>query len=200
LLEVEAIQINQAAALEFLARHHGLKRVLIERLTEADMPVLPDKVAQLREAQQHQPALKVQLAEVLKLLPTLPERGERHDKTLALRGQIVGMLAEHLENMLEMGTAIQLLATGKLDVVLPLDDAKLLDEAAPVLPGGKCDPSAVARREQAMVKKALAAAVPVAIIICGASHDLTAAIRAADNDTEYYRVAVRGFEEAAQRR
>jgi hypothetical protein len=63
LLEVEAVQLDQAAALECLARHHGLKRVLVEGLTEADMPALPDLVAHLREAEQHQPALKAQLSE-----------------------------------------------------------------------------------------------------------------------------------------
>jgi hypothetical protein len=51
-----------------------------------------------------------------------------------------------------------------------------------------------------MVKKALAATEPVAVVTCGASHDLTAAIRAADSDAEYYRVTVRAFEEAAPRR
>jgi hypothetical protein len=46
LLEVEAVQLDQAAAIECLTRH-GLKRVLVEGLTEANMPALPDKVAQL---------------------------------------------------------------------------------------------------------------------------------------------------------
>jgi hypothetical protein len=68
LLEVEAVQLDQTAALECLARHHGLKRMLVEGLTEADMPALPDKVVQLREAEQHQPALREQLAEVQTLI------------------------------------------------------------------------------------------------------------------------------------
>jgi hypothetical protein len=45
-------------------------------------------------------------------------------------------------------------------------------------------PRAVARGKQAMVKKTLAAVTPIAIITCGASHDLTAAIRVADNNAE----------------
>jgi hypothetical protein len=200
LLEVEATQIDQAAAMEFLARHHGLKQVLVEGLTEADMPLLPDKIAHLREAEEHQPALKARLAETQQLLREFPKENERHKKAVALEREIERMRAEHKEEMLKVGAAIRLMLLGRLDAVLPLDDAKLLDAAGPVLPKGKQDPAAVARREQAMVKKALAAAEPVAVITCGASHDLTAAIRASDNDAEYYRVTVRGFEEAAGRR
>jgi hypothetical protein len=164
------------------------------------MPLLPDKIAHLREAKEQQPTLKARLAEAQQLLRDFPKGGERHKKALALVQEIGGLLAEHNEDMLKVGAAIQLMMLGRLDAVLPLDDAKLLDAAGPVLPKGKQDSAAVARREQAMVKKALAAAEPVAVITCGASHDLTAAIHAADNDAEYYRVTVRVFEEAAKRR
>jgi hypothetical protein len=192
--------VVDAAAMEFLVPHHGLKQVLVEGLTEADMPLLPNKIAHLREAEEQQSALKVRLAETQQLLRDFPKGSERHKKALGREQEIEGMLAQHNEDMLKVGAAIRLMMLGRLDAVLPLDDAKLLDAAGPVLPKGKRDPAAVARREQAMVKKALAAAAPVAVITCGASHDLTAAIRAADNDAEYYRVTVRGFEEAAGRR
>ena len=197
LLEVEAVQLDQAAAFECLARHHGLKRVLIEGLTEADMPALPDKVARLREAEQHQPALKARLAEAKQLVRDFPEDSEKHRKAVALELEIAGMLADHRADMLKMGAGVRLLMSGRLDAVLPLDDAKLLDEADPRM-ARRDHAAAVARREVAMVKNALAAG-PTAVIICGGAHDLAEAIRAEGGDIEYVRVNVRGFLEAAGR-
>jgi hypothetical protein len=195
LLEFEAVQLDQVAALECLARHHGLKRVLIEGLTEADMPALPGKIVHLREAEQHQPALKSQLAEVRTLIQQNKSGADRQKNALALERQMVGMMADHRADTLKMGAAVRLMVTGQLDAVLPLDDAKLLDAAGPILPAGKQDSAAVLDREAAMVKKALAAG-PVAVIICGGSHDLSVAVLWADQTAEYIRVATRGYLEA----
>jgi hypothetical protein len=57
---------------------------------------------------------------------------------------------------------------------------------------GKQDPAAIARREAAMVQKALASG-PVAVIICGGSHDLAAEIRKQEPRTDYIRLATRGY-------
>jgi hypothetical protein len=160
LREVEAVQLDQAAALQCLAQHHGLKRVLVEGLTETDMALLPDKVTQLREAEQNQPALKAQLAEVQTLIQQNKSATDRRNKAVALEKQIVGMLVAHRTETLKMGAAVRLLVSGRLDAVLPLDDARLLDAAGPILPGGKQDTAAVADREAAMVKKALASGPP----------------------------------------
>jgi hypothetical protein len=198
LREVEAVQLDQAAALECLARHHGLKRVLVEGLTENDMPLLPGKVAQLREAEQHQPALKAQLAEVQTLIQQNKSGTDRRNKAVALEKQIVGMLVAHQTETLKMGAAVRLLVSGRLDAVLPLDDAKLLDAAGPILPGGKQNYAAVADREATMVTNALAAG-PVSVIICVGSHDLSAAVLWADQTAEYIRVATRAYLEATGR-
>jgi hypothetical protein len=171
--------------------------VLVEGLTEADMPALPDKVAQLREAENHQPALREQLAEVRRELRGIPKAAERHKLALALELYVSGMLADHRVETLKMGLAIRLLMSSRLDAVLPLDDGKLLDAAGPILPGGKQDPAAIADREAAMVKKAMAAS-PVAVIICGGSHDLSAAVLQADQTAEYIRVVTRGYLEATR--
>jgi hypothetical protein len=195
--EVEATQLDQAAAIECLVLYHGLQRVLIERLTEADMPALPDKVAQLRAAELHQPALKDQLAEARKLAARLPEESARQKKAVALEREISGMLADHRADMLKMGAAVRLLVTGHLKVVLPLDDAELLDAAGPMA-NGKQDRDAMARRDAAMVKRALASG-PVAVIICGGSHDLTAEIRKQDPRADYIRVKTRGYVNATSK-
>jgi hypothetical protein len=194
--DVEAEQLDQAAALECLARLHGLKRVLIERLVEADMPALPHKLAQLRDVWKHQLEMKARLAEARQMLKDFPEGSERHGKAVALEREFVGRLADHRADTLKMGAAVQLLVTGRLEAVLPLDDAEMLGAAGPVLPSTGPDAAAVARRLQAMVKNALAAG-PAAVIICRDAHDLTEAIREVDGETEYYRVATRGYSKEA---
>jgi hypothetical protein len=135
----------------------------------------------LREAEMHQGTLQEQLADVQGLL-----KGKRHAK------EITGLVAEHREEMLRMGAAIRLLIAGRLGAVFPPDDAALLDAANPLLDNA----SAMAAREMAMAKKALAAAGPLAVIICGGSHDLAAALQG--QDCEYLRVWVRGYAEAAK--
>jgi hypothetical protein len=102
---------------------------------------------------------------------------------------------KHRAETLKMGAAVRLPVSGRLDAVLRLEDAKLLDATGPILPGGKQDSAAVADREAAMVKRALAAG-PVAVIICGGAHDLSAAVLGADQTAEYIRVATRGYLEA----
>jgi hypothetical protein len=196
LLEVDATQLDQIAALECLVTYHGLKRVLIEGLTEADMPALPDKVAQLRDAEEHKKALRAKLSEARAQVQWSKQGTERYKKAMDLERQIAGMMAHHREEMLKMGAAIRLLVAGHLEAVLPLDDAKLLDAAGP-MPDGRQDPLAIGQRERAMVKNALAAS-PVAVIICGGSHNLMAEIRRQDPEADYYRVAVRGFVEATK--
>jgi hypothetical protein len=188
LLAVEATQLDQAAALECLAKCHGLKQILAERLTNADMPHLPDKIAQLREVERHQPELKAQLAEIRGLMARAPTGSQRRNQAAAIEQEVLTMLEVHRADVLKMGTAIRLVAAGRLEGVLPLDDAKLLDAAGP---GSNAE--AVRRRERAMVRNALAAG-PTSVLICGGSYDLTALIAEADAEAEYYRVAVEGFE------
>src|SRR4051794_5249409 len=98
--------------------------------------------------------------------------------------------------MLEMGAAFRLLMAGKLEAVLPLDDAAALEAANPFKADGCYKPDKIANdlRENAMVNKALAAG-PVTIIICGGSQDLGPAIaRMGKPGCEYIRVTVRAHE------
>jgi hypothetical protein len=70
------------------------------------------------------------------------------------------------------------LVSGELQEVLPLDDAKLLDAAAPVIANGKVtfDAAKVAARRDGMVERALAKD-HAAVIVLGESHDLTDSVR-----------------------
>jgi hypothetical protein len=84
---------------------------------------------------------------VRKLIQQSKSAADRQKKAVALERQTAGMMDDHRAETLKMGAAVRLVVSGRLDAVLPLDDAKLLDAAGPILPGGKKDPAAVAERE-----------------------------------------------------
>src|SRR5262245_44425275 len=69
LLQVELVQLEQAALLRCLAQYHGLRRLLAEGMTEKDVPLYPDRIGSLREADQ-------QLAEVRGLMKGMAGREE----------------------------------------------------------------------------------------------------------------------------
>ncbi|HKB38160.1 MAG TPA: hypothetical protein VKD72_17060, partial [Gemmataceae bacterium] len=82
LLQVELVQLEQAALLRCLAKHHGLRRVLAEGMTEEDVPHYPGRIDALREAGKQLPTLKGQLAEVRELMKGMAGREgtERYGK------------------------------------------------------------------------------------------------------------------------
>jgi hypothetical protein len=100
------------------------------------------------------------------------------------------LLEHHRLEMLELGAVARLLVSGELQAVVPLDDAAQLDAASPLRPGG-LDPVALAKREEAMAIRALAAG-PVSVLVCGGSHDLTAAFKRQSVECEYLRVTTNG--------
>jgi len=124
------------------------------------------------------------------MLAKATEGGDRRKKLTALEKEIVDMQAAHRHDKLEMGAAFGLVVDGQLESVLPLDNAALLAAAKPVLTDGafKAEPTAVSKRERAMIANALKAG-PVAVIVCGGGHDLTTAVReVAGKGCEYVRV------------
>jgi hypothetical protein len=62
--------------------------------------------------------------------------------------------------------------------VLPLDDARLLEEARPIGPDGKVriDPAWVEAREEGMMRAALSGG-PTAVIVLAGADDLSAPVR-----------------------
>ena len=71
--------------------------------------------------------------------------------------------------------------------VLPLDDARLLEEAKPIRVGKvQADPEKVKQREQALVKNVLDRG-NFGLVVLGASHDLSALV---PPGCEYIRVWV----------
>jgi hypothetical protein len=203
LIQVEQVQTEQMATLRCLIKHHGLRRVYIERLTPEQMPAFKEKIAALREAEPHQDTLRKRHKEARDLVEQLAADGkpaaDRHAKAQALEKEIAGMLEENWVALLEIGAAGRLLMSGELQEVLPLDDAELLDAAGPVLANGKLtfDAAKLQARRDAMVQLALAED-HAAVIVLGGSHDLTENVRGIVGEgCEYIRVTGHAFREYA---
>ena len=98
--------------------------------------------------------------------------------------------------LLEMGAAGRLLISGELEDVLRLEDADALEKAKPILPSGgvKLDPVKIEARRDAHMKLALKDG-PVAMIVLGGAHDLTASVRRFGGECEYLRVTTSLFRE-----
>jgi hypothetical protein len=74
--------------------------------------------------------------------------------------------------------------------LLPLDDAKLLEEAKPIAPDGRfrLDPAKLSARHDGQVRAALKEGV-FALVILGGAHDLTDSVRRyAGGQYQYLRV------------
>jgi hypothetical protein len=76
--------------------------------------------------------------------------------------------------LLEMGAAGQLLLSGELEDVLPLEDARLYEKTNPLSEDGRIElkPKIIEAREDAMVKKILDGG-PFAFMVLGGGHDLS---------------------------
>jgi hypothetical protein len=199
LAQVERAQEEQIAALRFLIKYHGLKRIFIEALTpdgEEDFNLI---VEALKEPESHQATLRQRQQEMQKLLAKLTAEGAektpRYAKAKVFEKEIADMIAGHRRHLLQIGAAGRLLLSGDLQQVLPLDDAEALADAKPAMVDDKLtfDKAKVFRRQQAIVHRALAGK-PVAVIILGGAHDLSDAVRAAFGDRcEYLRVRQQAF-------
>jgi hypothetical protein len=92
-----------------------------------------------------------------------------------------------------------LLTVGEIEEVLPLDDAKLLEQAKPITTDGRVrlDPATLTAREDGIVNAAIAGG-PLAVIVLGGAHDLSASVRrVAAGRCEYIRVTTGRFREFA---
>jgi hypothetical protein len=182
LLEVELVQLEQAAILRCLVRHHGLKCVLAEGLTARGLENYKEIVAALRDRDS-------QLAGLRK------PRGELNGEAPA----IDEIVKEHRRMLLEYGTAVRLEMERQLQV-LPLDDCELHEQAKPVSTDGKLeiDAAKLEARHDFQVKAAIASG-PCSFIILGGNHDLSESVRRLGcGATEYVRVTTRQYREVSR--
>jgi hypothetical protein len=184
---VDAVQRQQELILGALADQYGLRQVLVEGLTDEGQRNYDGIVNGFKATADRLDALRAEAKEV---------EGD-------------GSMLAHLERLargvrtdsLPYGAAGRFAGRGLLKV-LPLDDAGPLNAANPVRPDGtvRPDPAAVAARNDAQVRRALAGN-PVTVIVLGGDHDLSAAVRRLGNGAaEYIRVTPRSYVEAADMR
>jgi len=195
LLEVELVQIEQMAVLRCLIKHHGLKRVFSEGFSPDELENYKDRIAVLRSMEMEQvPQVRKRLAEVRTLIDG--STGETKEKAEAIESQLLTLLDEHKHRLLEMGAAGRLLISGELEDVLPLEDGEALAQAKPISPSGgvKLDTVKIEARHDAQVRLVMKEG-PVAVIVLGGAHDLSASIRRAGGNCEYLRVTTKRFRE-----
>jgi hypothetical protein len=109
------------------------------------------------------------------------------------------LIRKHQHEMVELGAPAQMLAAGDLEEVLPPEEVETLDAAKPVQGGFvKFDPVKLRAREEAMVRTVLHADLPVALIVLGGDHDLSASSRELAPRASYFRVTTKRYREMAK--
>jgi hypothetical protein len=175
LLQVELVQLEQLALLRCLARRHGLRRVCVEGMTPEGVKNFREMVAAHKKVET---GLYEQLQDVHGILQDAKEGTERHAKAKEITKEVLGLLEGFQLDVLPLGTAGRLLLSGDVEEVLPLDDARLLDEAKPIDLAGRfrLDPAKLSARHDGQVRAALKRGA-FALVILGGAHDLTESLR-----------------------
>jgi hypothetical protein len=187
LLEVEMVQVEQMGLIRCL-HHHGLRATFSEGVSVGDEKEYDDRIEAVRGIQKQSDHLRAQLADVRSILKDAS--GERKKKAEDLQKEIQDAAAGLRIPLQEIGAAGRLLLRGQLERVLPLEDAKLLQEAKPVKDGKiVMDTEKIRRRREAQVKNVFARG-PVGVIVLGGSHDLTEQL---PKDAEYIRVFMKSY-------
>jgi hypothetical protein len=163
-LQVELVTIQQRAALRCLEARHGLERVWCEGATSASLPGFQDAMDSLGQTAQD-------LHRLQKSRAGLKGNAEAIDRKIA---ELVG---GHRQQLLPFGVA-GVLAVEQLADVLHLDDKQKPEATKPLRPDGsvRLDPENHEARHDGQVQEMRKSTDPVALIMLGASHDLSEAI------------------------
>ena len=170
--DVEAIQIEQKQILRYLIKHHKVRSVYMEGLTEKNLNAFNSFIKTLREFE-------------------VPEGDGALD--LFLKEQ-------YRRDLMQMGAAAQLQIQGLLNSVLPLENAEAFQKANPVAKDGKIrfDEKAEERREDEMLK-VLLKGQGIKVIVLGGSHDLTGNMERMKLDSvRYARVSSMRYEKVVK--
>jgi hypothetical protein len=195
LLQVELVQLEHLALLRCLARRHGLRRVYVEGMTPEGVKNFREMVAAHKKVET---GLYEQLQDVHEILQDAKEGTARHAKGKEVAKEVLGLLERFQLDVLPLGTAGRLLMSGDIEEVLPLDDAKLLEDAKPIGPDGRyrLDPAKLSARHDGQVQTALKGG-PFALVILGGAHDLSESVRRHGGSCEYLRVTTERYREFA---
>jgi hypothetical protein len=191
---VEAVQAEQLAVLRHLAREHGLKRVFVEGLTpEGERAYRIHAEALVAWERDELPGLRQEVAEAENLAK---KQGAAGELAKAIAAQTRDMIEAQQHDLLNLGAPARLLAAGELAEVLALDEDGALEGAAPRTASRKLrlPPAAMKAHEDAMVKRL--AGHPLAVVVLGGAHDLSASVKALAPGAEYLRVVPRAYHNA----
>ncbi|QDT24414.1 hypothetical protein [Gimesia chilikensis] len=166
--DVEAVQKEQKQILRYLIKHHKVRSVYMEGLTEKNLSAFNRFIKTLREFE-------------------VPDGDGAFD--LFLKEQ-------YRRDCLQMGAAAQLQTQGLLESVLPLENAEAFEAANPFGTDGKIrfDEAAEEKREDVMVK-ILMKGQGIKVIVLGGGHDLSNNLRRMKMDSvQYVRVRSKQYE------
>jgi hypothetical protein len=166
--DVEAIQKEQKQILRYLIKHHKVRSVYLEGLTEKNQSAFNSFIKTLKEFE-------------------IPEGDGAID--LFLKEQ-------YRRDLMQMGAAAQLLISNELNSVLPLENAAAFEKANPVGKDGKIrfDDAAEEKREDEMVK-ILLKGQGMKVIVLGGGHDLADNMKRMKlGSVQYVRVSSKEYE------
>lgn len=170
--DVEAIQGEQKQILRHLIKHHKVRSVHMEGLSEKNLSAFNSFIKILKEFE-------------------VPESDGAFD--LFLKEQ-------YRRDCLQMGAAAQLVISNELNSVLPLENAKAFEAANPVDNDRevRIDEGKEEKREDEMIKSLLKGQ-GIKVIMLGGGHDLTDNLKRMKLDSVLYvRVGTKGYEKVVK--
>ncbi len=189
--KVERVQIQQMTVLQWLIKNHGLKRVYLEGLTKRDLPIFDAKIEALREVSKGLSDLRQKQSELLSATePDAP--------TQRILEGIQKLEKQYRRDLLRLGAAGQLVLSGELEGVLPLEDEKAHQAAKPIADNGgvSFDQEKIEARQDGQAHLLLEGG-PFSTIILGGAHDLSDNLdRLSEGKAEYIRVEVEEWRKA----
>lgn len=184
-LEAELAQFEQVALLRCLIRHHGVKRVFVEGLTEENAAEYRQTIASLRRLETELPEIQEQQRAVGQQIQKIQESGGDASAQSAqqqeTQTQIDEIVRERRLNLLRVGAIGRLVVTGEIEDVHPLDKEQSdADDDARV--------------------RSLLDQGPVSFIVLDGDHNLTESIqRLSEGRSEYVRISTKTWKEFGER-
>lgn len=181
--DVEKVQNEQVMILRGLIREHGIKVVFKEGVSEETLDTFRQHVREF-------PA-DVDLSE-------LQRRMEETDD-VAERALLLEAIDAYRTMRMQLGAVGQLLMSGELEDVLPLDDETWLLASDPMLNEFRFDSEANQEREREMVRRLIKGG-PVVVAVLGGAHNLADKIKATCPRCVYQRITPEAYKWAVERR
>ncbi|MEQ8852785.1 hypothetical protein [Gimesia sp.] len=166
--DVESVQKEQKQILRYLIKHHKVRSVYMEGLTEKNLSAFNSFIKTLREFE-------------------VPEGDGTFD---------LFFKEQYRRDLLQMGAPAQLLINRQLKSVLPLENAEAFEAANPVGKDGKIqiDEKAEEKREDEMIK-ILLKGQGIKVIVLGGGHDLSDCLKRMKLDSvQYLRLSSKGYQ------